>query len=89
MPFLGDNAFLIDRLESSSIPPRPAGTNGFGPTPGGASGIDRRLTILDRPGRHVANDLALYRPGTDDRAQSEIPASAWIASIETPSQARQ
>jgi len=77
VPFLGDNAFLIDRLEELTEPGRIHWYERITPASGG--GVqDRatRLTILIDRADLSKTQSALYSPGTPI-PQGEPPANAW------------
>jgi CRISPR-associated protein Cas5t len=82
LPFLGDNAFLLDRLEErTSIPEaywyeRVTEASGTGPRPG-----TTRLTILIDRADLACTTSALFAP--TERATIDIPDAAWT-SIHAP-----
>lgn len=82
LPFLGDNAFLLDRMEErSSVPSahwyeRITESSGSRPRP-----RTTRLTILIDRAELARTTSALFAPTPE--ASTEIPEAAWVA-IEPP-----
>ncbi len=76
LPFLGDNAFLLDRLEQLPTVPaahwyeRVTEASGFGPRP-----RTTRLTILIDRAELSRTTSALFAP--TENATSDIPETAW------------
>jgi CRISPR-associated protein Cas5t len=76
VPFLGDNAFLVDRLDLLEVPPEAYWYKRLGAEEGGVrEGLCRLTVWVDRTdaSRSVA---ALFYPGSD--RTTTIPEEAWV-----------
>lgn len=83
VPFLGDNAFLLDRLETIAHPSERAATlrwyERIGAETTRARAQATRLTILIDRADLSRTESALFAPHDPLSANDPIPAAAWVA----------